>query len=155
MLKVHWWEQRGPCVTKTYTGPDHNYWSRTRIGSGATWPPTNALLTHELWDRLSAVPARTPGWAAGASTRREHMKPYMVEITTYGVVMAENEAHAHQVADSYKREIFGDDWNPRIEVDGAVVKVEDLAHGWDGECIPYGGDGNTKLADLLVPNEQN
>jgi len=81
------------------------------------------------------------------------MKPYMVEITTYGVVMAEDEAHAHQVADSYKREIFGDDWNPRIEVDGAVVKVEDLAHGWDGECIPYGGDGNTKLADLLVPNQ--
>jgi len=33
------------------------------------------------------------------------------------------------------------------------VKVEDLAHGWDGECIPYGGDGNTKLADLLVPNK--
>lgn len=82
------------------------------------------------------------------------MKPYMVEITTYGVVMAEDEAHAHQVADSYKREIFGADWNPRIEVDGAVVKVEDLAHGWDGECIPYGGDGNTKLADLLVPNAQ-
>lgn len=82
------------------------------------------------------------------------MKPYMVEITTYGVVMAEDEVHAHQVADSYKREIFGDDWNPRIEVDGAVVKVEDLAHGWDGECIPYGGDGNTKLADLLMPNAE-
>ena len=80
------------------------------------------------------------------------MKPYMVEITTYGVVMAEDESHAHQVADSYKREIFGDDWNPRIEVDGAVVKVEDLGHGWDGECIPYGGDGNTTLAALLVPN---
>ena len=80
------------------------------------------------------------------------MKPYMIEITTYGVVMADDEAHARQVADSYKREIFGDDWNPRIEVDGAVVKVEDLAHGWDGECIPYGGDGNTKLAELLVPN---
>ena len=42
--------------------------------------------------------------------------------------MAEDEAHAHQVADSYKREIFGDDLNPCIEVDGAVVKVEDLAH---------------------------
>ena len=51
-----------------------------------------------------------------------------------------------------KREIFGDDWNPRIEIDGAVSKVEDLAHGWDGECIPYGGDGNTTLAALLVPN---
>lgn len=82
------------------------------------------------------------------------MKPYMVEITTYGVVMAEDESHAHQVADSYKREIFSDDWNPRIEVDGAVVKVEDLGHGWDGECIPYGGDGNTTLAALLVPNAE-
>ena len=83
------------------------------------------------------------------------MKPYMVEITTYGVVMAEDEAHAHQVADSYKREILGDDWNPRIEVDGVVVKVDDLSHGWDGECIPYGGDGNTTLAALLAPNDQD
>lgn len=80
------------------------------------------------------------------------VKPYMVEITTYGVVMAEDEAHARQVADSYKHEILGDDWNPRIEVDGTVVNVDDLSHGWDGECIPYGGDGDTTLAVLLVPN---
>ncbi|MGD9671683.1 MAG: hypothetical protein AB7U75_21995 [Hyphomicrobiaceae bacterium] len=77
---------------------------------------------------------------------------YMVEITTYAVVMADDESHAHSVADDFKREICSDDWNPRIEVDGAVVKVEDLRHGWDGECIPYGGDGNTTLAALLVPN---
>ncbi len=84
----------------------------------------------------------------------EDMKLYMVEITTYGVVMAEDESHAHQVADSYKRDIFSDDWNPRIEVDGAVLKVDDLRHGWDGECIPYGGDGNTTLAALLVPTKR-
>jgi hypothetical protein len=76
----------------------------------------------------------------------------MVEITTYGVVMAEDEAHAYHVADSYKREIFGDDWSPRIEVAGAVVEVADLAHGWDGECIPYGGDGCTMLGELMAPN---
>lgn len=81
------------------------------------------------------------------------VKPYMAKITTYGVVMAEDEAHAHQVADSYMREIFSDDGNPRIEIDGEVVKVEDLANGWDGECIPYGGDGNTRLGELLAPNE--
>lgn len=83
------------------------------------------------------------------------MKPYLVKITTYGMVMAEDGPHAYQVANSYKREIFGDDGDPRIEVDGAVSKVEDLHYGWDGNCIPYGGDGNTPLAALLVPNGQS
>lgn len=81
------------------------------------------------------------------------MKPYMVEIRTYGVVMAEDESHARSVADDYKRDIFNDDWNPSIDVDGEVVSVEKLGHGWDGECIPYGGDGNTRL-NALVPNAQ-
>jgi hypothetical protein len=82
------------------------------------------------------------------------MKPYMVEIRTYGVVMAEDESHARSVANNYKRDIFNDDWNPSIDVDGEVVSVGELGHGWDGECLPYGGDGSTKLADLLVPNNE-
>jgi len=44
------------------------------------------------------------------------MKPYMVEITTYGVVMAEDEAHAHQVADSYKREISATTGTPALKL---------------------------------------
>lgn len=80
------------------------------------------------------------------------MKLYTVKITTYGVVMAEDGPHAHQVADAYKHDIFSDDGDPRIEVEGAVAKAEDLPYGWDDKCIPYGGDGNTKLADLMKPN---
>lgn len=81
------------------------------------------------------------------------MKPYMVKITTWGVVMAEDGPHAHQVALNHKREIFGDDADPRIELEGVVAKTEDLTGtGWDGACIPYGGDGSTRLHELLVPN---
>ena len=82
------------------------------------------------------------------------MKAYMVEITTHAVVMADNEAHAYVVAESYKRDAFHDDPNPRIEIEGEVAHVEQLDHGWDGECIPYGGDGNTRLSALLTANAE-
>lgn len=81
------------------------------------------------------------------------MKAYMVEITTHAVVMANDEAHAYDVAENYKRDAFHDDPNPRIEICGEVVaRVDQLEHGWDGECIPYGGDGNTRLGALLTAN---
>lgn len=80
------------------------------------------------------------------------MKAYMVEITTYAVVMAEDEGHAERVATHHKHDVLVDDWNPRIEVEREVTRLEDLDHGWDGECIPYGGDGNTRLSDLLTAN---
>ncbi len=80
------------------------------------------------------------------------MKAYMVEITTYAVVMAEDEGHAERVATDHKHDVLGDDWNPRIEVEREVTRLEDLDHGWDGECIPYGGDGNTRLSALLPAN---
>ncbi|QHS09033.1 hypothetical protein [Sinimarinibacterium sp. NLF-5-8] len=79
------------------------------------------------------------------------MKAYMVEITTYAVVMAEDEGHAERVATDYRHDALGDDWNPRIEVEREVTRLEDLDHGWDGQCIPYGGDGNTRLSALLTP----
>ena len=80
------------------------------------------------------------------------MKAYMVEITTHAVVMADDEAHAYDVAENYKCDAFHDDPNPRIEIWGEVVRVDQLEHGWDGECIPYGGDGNTRLGALLTAN---
>lgn len=80
------------------------------------------------------------------------MKPYLVEITTFAVVMAHDESHAYKVADLYKRDAFADDPNPRIEVDCEVKSANDFAHGWDEECIPYGGDGSTRLRALLPPN---
>jgi hypothetical protein len=80
------------------------------------------------------------------------MKPYMVEITTYAVVMAEDASDAHDVARNFRREIMRDDDDPLIDVQGALETEAGLRNGWDGGCIPYGGDGNTTLAALLVPN---
>ena len=82
------------------------------------------------------------------------MKAYMVEITTHAVVMADDEAHAYAVAETYKRDALHDDLDPRIEIEGEVAHVEQLGHGWDGECIPYGGDGNTRLSALLTTNTE-
>jgi hypothetical protein len=83
------------------------------------------------------------------------MKPFLVEITTIGIVMANDESHAYSVAENHKRDIFGDDPNPVISVDAEVIELDKLPHGWDGECIPYGGDGNTRLAELMTPNVEH
>lgn len=79
------------------------------------------------------------------------MKLFQFELTTIVVIAAEDQAHALQIAESGAAEFFADDISPRIELDGEVTSLDQLRHGWDGECIPYGGDGRTRLDDLL-PN---
>ena len=79
------------------------------------------------------------------------MRLYMVEITTYAVVVAEDEGHAREVASDCRRDALRDDIDPQIEVGREVAKLQDLENGWDGECIPYGGDGNTHTAIRLFP----
>lgn len=34
----------------------------------------------------------------------------------------------------------------------AVRSEAHLRDGWDGMCLPYGGDGNTRIKDLLAHN---
>ncbi len=38
---------------------------------------------------------------------------------------------------------------PSLHVTGDVTQERHLRDGWDGQCIPYGGDGNTKISALL------
>lgn len=82
------------------------------------------------------------------------MKLYMVDITTHIVVAAHDKDHALDVARDCRRDAISDDMDPQIDVGREVTKLQDLEDGWDGECIPYGGDGNTRLAELLLPNTQ-
>ena len=77
------------------------------------------------------------------------MKPYMVSLTTYGVVMADDEEHALFVAKGIKKEIQEEYWEAVINVCGEIKGEADYAHGWDGECIPYGGDDETRLSQLV------
>jgi hypothetical protein len=76
------------------------------------------------------------------------VKPYVVEMTVRAVVMAEDEAHAHVVANRQFRDIAGDE-EPDVSVEKEVRTQADLPHGWDLGCLPYGGDGNTRLEAII------
>lgn len=81
------------------------------------------------------------------------MKPYQLTMKTTVVVMASDALHAVQVARENHREIVRDS-----ELDAGIAlpvnSLSDLSDEWDGECIPYGGDGNTRLKELLPPNAE-
>lgn len=78
------------------------------------------------------------------------LKPYPVEFQFTMIVMAEDEVHAADVASSEKNNGWHDTSEPEMYVFGEVKKVSSLAaYGWDGECIPYGGDGYAPLKDLI------
>lgn len=36
-----------------------------------------------------------------------------------------------------------------VESVSPVTKLADLPKGWDGMCLPYNGDGNTRLREVL------
>jgi len=83
------------------------------------------------------------------------VKPYFVTLAVVAVVMADSRAEASAVAQEHRSEIFRD--VPPADI-GYVVgseinTQEDLSGiqngGWSLDCIPYGGDGNTPLCDLL------
>jgi len=83
------------------------------------------------------------------------MKPYFVTLQISAVVMAESVMDAMLAAESESREILRDG---ELEADEAteLTSIEQLIRtitGWDGGCIPYNGDGNTRLKDLLPESE--
>ena len=83
------------------------------------------------------------------------LKPYFVELKITAVVMAESEVDAFLVAESEAREICGDG---ELVADDAteVTSLEQLKrldNEWDGMCLPYNGDGSTRLKDLVPETE--
>lgn len=77
-----------------------------------------------------------------------------VSVQTTMVVVADDISHARQVAQAEYRQAFDDDGYGKVEIDvtGAVNSAQDLRDGWDARCLPYGGDGNARLKDLLTHN---
>ena len=71
-------------------------------------------------------------------------------METTMVVVADDENHAFDVARSRARDAFSDACEPyQVCVIGEVKDVAQLRDGWDGDCLPYGGDRKTRLSELL------
>lgn len=79
------------------------------------------------------------------------MKPFIVELKVTAVVMAESDKDAYNVAHSKSAEIVGDELE--VDVQGELTCLRHLPDGWEPDCVPYGGDGDTMLRDL-VPEEE-
>jgi len=80
------------------------------------------------------------------------LKPFSVEISIVTVVMATDSTHAMQVAEDTARESLGDVSHTDCGYGfGREIKDEKQLSsiGWNGDCLPYGGDGNTRLKDIL------
>jgi len=83
------------------------------------------------------------------------LKPYFVELKITAVVMADSVIDALCVAESKTREICSDG---ELIADNAtelnsLEQLKHLDHERDGMCLPYNGDGNTRLKDLLPEAE--
>ncbi|MDX9893874.1 MAG: hypothetical protein RBS34_00410 [Desulfofustis sp.] len=63
------------------------------------------------------------------------------------LVAADDIFYAEQAAQDSIPEL---DWqNYRVEGGREVLTQEEVGDGWCLECLPYGGDGKTRLKDLL------
>ena len=83
------------------------------------------------------------------------LKPYFVELKITAVVMAESVIDAMGVAESEAHEICRDG---ELTADDAIElnsleQLKRLDDGWDGMFLPYNGDGNARLKDLLPEAE--
>jgi hypothetical protein len=81
----------------------------------------------------------------------EIVKPYAVEVSFTMIVMAADEADAYSIAISEDDDAWHDTYEKDHTVLGEVMSEADLKrYKWDGQCIPYGGDGDTRLSDILA-----
>lgn len=78
------------------------------------------------------------------------MKAYSVCLSTTIVVVAESEDAASAIARQDLPDIC---WNNEIDVRTVteITSISRLPHGWSGKSIPYGGDDETPLAQILPP----
>lgn len=80
-------------------------------------------------------------------------KFYAVELAVIAIVQVNDDQDgfdAEAVADKVRSDIFRDCGEPVTLAVDRIRSLKDLQPlGWDGECLPYGGDGNTRLRELL------
>lgn len=75
------------------------------------------------------------------------MAIFKVRMVVDMVVDAADSDEAWFAAKDNVMHIDGDHFE--VESVEPVAKLADLPGGWDGMCLPYNGDGNARLKDLL------
>lgn len=80
-------------------------------------------------------------------------KIYAVELSMTIMVCADNPTHALIVAEENRREALSDCGLDASFADLIVSQDKLSGYGWYKEAIPYGGDGDTRLCDLLPETE--
>lgn len=73
---------------------------------------------------------------------------FTVELRNVIVVVADDESHAYSVARDH-RVTACMDGDPEFNVIGPVTSAKELPRDWDALCLPYGGDGNTTIGEIL------
>ena len=76
------------------------------------------------------------------------MKLFKVTAEMEFVIAVEDDEDEYSVAEEAWRDAKYDE-EPSLFVGGEIKSLKDLPSGWDGMCIPYLGDGNTRLQELL------
>lgn len=74
------------------------------------------------------------------------MKLYTAKVAFDFVLVANDPISAFDVALAHMREAFGDIYRHDVGLD---IETGVHAYKWDDECIPYGGDGNTRTGEYL------
>jgi len=75
------------------------------------------------------------------------MAIYEFTISQTIAVEAEDEKQAEEAARHAILDL--DWWAYNVEYNRELTTITELTDGWGGECLPWGGDGNTRLKDIL------
>lgn len=76
------------------------------------------------------------------------MPIYIVEVKTEMVVDAPDHVIAAEVAAEHIKE--ADTGEFTYELGDLITSVDELPGTWTGICLPYGGDGESRLNTLLT-----
>ena len=75
-------------------------------------------------------------------------KLYRVTVEFEMVVEARDEDHAWSLASMHAPEAVPD-CEPDVRVGSQILSIADLPEKWDSMCLPYGGDGNQRIKDII------
>lgn len=81
------------------------------------------------------------------------MKLFAVRMSVVAMIWAPDSENALETAKECHRDIDSDtgERERTFELLCENVRADQLAlFGWDGQCLPYGHDGNTRIKDLAL-----